>query len=501
MTRQLRSSLDATRHLNKRDKDSCREDDDFDLEDHDNEDAPDDTDEDHDEDDALDDTDGEGDYDIIFYLDLLMNLSPSMEQVYSQAMKDLVDSMFVDAEDRPMPHIAQPLRQSKFADGGKTQAQSHSTSPATSTDEAACKSIQERFLLVMQKRSKDQNKKLWPKIPIPPVEVSGVRFQERLHHLSEIPIRYEDPAILEKALSVIPVDDIYREAEEEDHLNQAKAMNFDPGERPQLDYQDYVIRALSSATTRAGMTSPSEEEVVDGATRVELYRCSWCGTYVRFPRLSDPAALLKTRRGRLGEWVNCFTLLCRALGARVRYVWCSEDLAWTEVYSTHQDRWVHVDPCEEVWDKPRLYSEGWGTKIAYCIAFSVDGATDVTRRYVRDFAAHGRSRSQVPEETLSYILSGIQSLRRARLDELRKLRLVEEDLREYEELQMYIVRGITQSIIDRPRATRSSIARDDLSPKSPTGSLEWVISRDQAEPTGGTSREDDYPPAYEDSHH
>lgn len=113
-------------------------------------------------------------------------------------------------------------------------------------------------------------------------------------------------------------------------------------------------------TLKQGFVPPNPEEVIQGASKVELYQCSdiLCHEYVRFPRISDVLTLLKTRRGRAGGWADCFTLLCRALGSRVRYVWCSEDLCWSEVFSEHQSRWIHADPCEEAWDQPRIYTEG-----------------------------------------------------------------------------------------------------------------------------------------------
>ena len=116
----------------------------------------------------------------------------------------------------------------------------------------------------------------------------------------------------------------------------------------------------SSPTSWIKTTPATAEEEIQGIVRVELHQCSVasCSEYVHFPRITDPIALLRTRKGRQGEWVNCFTLLCRALGARVRYVWCSEDLAWTEFYSEHQRRWVHIDSCEKSWDMPRMYTEG-----------------------------------------------------------------------------------------------------------------------------------------------
>ena len=84
--------------------------------------------------------------------------------------------------------------------------------------------------------------------------------------------------------------------------------------------------------------------------------------------------------------------------------------------------------------------------MAYCIAFSVNGVTDVTRRYVRN-NEHALERTRVSEKVLLHILGEITAVRRSNLGEEEIAKLETEDQKEALELQQFITGNFSSSAL------------------------------------------------------
>jgi len=90
---------------------------------------------------------------------------------------------------------------------------------------------------------------------------------------------------------------------------------------------------------------------------------------------------------------------------------------------------------------------GWKGKRGYCIAFSADGAMDVTPRYVRDTVTYGAPRDKCPEAVLLNIMDEIRHLRRRNMDKKEKFRLEGEDMREAKEFNQFVIESLAREVI------------------------------------------------------
>lgn len=262
----------------------------------------------------------------------------------------------------------------------------------------------------------------------------------RLYILDEQVDMYEDPELLEAARKAIPIERLRSEATElqqsssplpcqEDALAQVLVQWF---KKEYFKWADPIKCPRCNGKTELGaMVRPTDYELAGGAGRVELHLCTSefgpCEGNTRFPRFHDPTYLMRSRVGRCGEWANLFTLFLRAVGLRARYVWNVEDHVWNEYFSPAAGRWLHIDSCEAARDQPLLYDRGWGKKMSYAIAFSVEGAVDVSRGYVQDSTEMFKRRNLAPEAALAQQLMNITTERRRHLPATRKAELEVED--------------------------------------------------------------------------
>ena len=230
------------------------------------------------------------------------------------------------------------------------------------------------------------------------------------------------------------------EAEQREFLNVLtewfKVSFFRWVDSPTCDY-------CAGATVLEAQVPPNEEERGFLASRTEAYRCNRCGNITRFPRYNDPVKLLETRRGRCGEWANGFGAVATALGIRTRAVQDFADHVWNECLVA--GRWIHVDPCEGIVDRPMLYESGWGKAVRRVVGADPLGVRDCTKRYSRK-AEEDVMFGICCDAYTRYMREGLTG------EELASLRRIDED----EEADMETVREVPGEVL--PGRTTGSAA-------------------------------------------
>ena len=152
---------------------------------------------------------------------------------------------------------------------------------------------------------------------------------------------------------------------------------------------------------------PNESELKYLAYKTEVYKCNECQIEVRFPRCNNPIILLETRTGRCSEWSNLFGAILYTCGFKVRLINNFEDHVWNEFYNQEEERWVHLDSCEQAYDTPLVYEQGWGRVMTFILGMSDDGLVEVTPRYIKDWKIVTERRSEKMEIKLAQILEEV----------------------------------------------------------------------------------------------
>ncbi|XP_076249048.1 N-glycanase Pngl [Calliopsis andreniformis] len=343
------------------------------------------------------------------------------------------------------------------------------------------------------------NYNLMPKCSTPEEKRFFTSILGNFHYV----LQYEDPALQEKARKLIPITELeiatmsrIREIQKRIKLREA---NLDKHVKERLsesdiDTKDLFIMELMHwfkykfftwmDNPKCSACFGDSEHYQDVASedpkcsRIEIHRCTNCQALIKFPRYTDPEPLLTLRRGRCGEWTNVFTLFCRALGYDARLVHDVTDHIWTEVWSMQEKRWIHVDPCEDVMDRPLMYEKGWKKKLVYIIAFSKDEVQDVTWRYTCDQLSVMQRRNICSE---SILLQFIESLNKHR-----------QCSRDYSAFRReYVIKRRLSELVETirmPEEQNSNDKSNETYEERSSGSLAWRLARGEVtEPSPETS--------------
>lgn len=259
-------------------------------------------------------------------------------------------------------------------------------------------------------------------------------FASKILQLGRLVDPYRDELHLSKALDIILESPVYARVDEREQASNE--------EDKDLEYTDILVKELLkwykkeffkwvNKPTCSRCHNDVQEKIIGlppvkpftaehsigGASIVERYKCLNCQHLILFPRYNNPSTLLDTREGRCGEWNNCFILILKALSIQARYLWNAEDHVWCEYFSPKMKRWIHLDSCENAFDNPYLYNDGWNKKMSYVFAINDHYIVDVSDKYIKHNSPNKLPRNKTSSSSLQRILTVFNSKSFAEIQE------------------------------------------------------------------------------------
>ncbi|VAH29782.1 unnamed protein product [Triticum turgidum subsp. durum] len=285
----------------------------------------------------------------------------------------------------------------------------------------------------------------------------GEVFRERVEPYMRQVLKYEDPVRQEAALKTVPVDELKEKAlislakmisvlcliwfHESNYRWEDRRLKIELIYASSFNIDAYLCKWVNNdaylaywLTVILVLADGLMHQLVTSVTVKHLW-CNHCSSITCFPRYNDPYKILD------------FT-----------------DHVWTECFSNLYGRWIHLDPCEGVYDNPLLYEKGWNKKLDYAIGISKDGVHDITKRYTRKWHEVLSRRTITSEDTVSAILMNITRKCRSGLSSNEHLALEKRDRKESEELS---------------KATYLEVNNSISLPGRQSGSVEWRAARSE----------------------
>lgn len=125
----------------------------------------------------------------------------------------------------------------------------------------------------------------------------------------------------------------------------------------------------------------SLEEHQKGAIYTIFFKCDKCGTILRVPRYAS-APFIKSNHVHFEEdSVFLFLSALKAVSIDSRIVFIPPSMFCIEFWSDEKQRYVHVDPYQNIIDFPLVYQSEYQMRVLYAIAVGEFECLDVTSRY------------------------------------------------------------------------------------------------------------------------